>query len=632
MNRELKQKLRVEGPWALAAALVFTLASLILGWPMNPLVAMVMAGSVWAVSLLLRQYRGITGIDGKDCVIAGVLVAAALGVRLASPIYFDFLQGNLSPVSTVAAPAGVHRSPTHDIFGVGAWGLGYPYNKSGCTDAPVGLHNQEKYTCGYVFDEVYFPVDALKDLKGIDFFDPEPPLTKLIIAGGISWLGFNTWGWRIMSAILGSLVIGVLYFIARRLWRRNRVFPALAALFFSLDGLELVESRTGVIDVIAVFFVMVAYWMFLLHWHARTKNEWRTTLYLTAVASGLGLACKADMIPAILLMMVLLLGRFIRPHLRVRLGTGGASRWLVPPAPDDPREAARRTMVAGLAWTWHYLLAGVIILFIFYLSFFRYWTISHSLYVNFANTQGPTATCTGFVAKASVCDLPVAMPLQEYHLASIDFWLPTGFNLVQSLADVEWNSLGSLSYQATLKATHPFASPFYSWPLDAHPVLFYATYTGNGVTTVDGQTVSNYTWISDMGNPAVFWLGMFALAWCLYLVLRKRDRIAVFILGGFLFDWLVLWSWPSRILFFYEFIEALPFVCLALAYLCARLIDRQAVIQVARLRLSTHSLAPISGAVVLAVILCFAYFYPLWTGQPIPSTDFFQHIWIPGWY
>jgi hypothetical protein len=632
MNGELRQKVRTEGPWALAAALVFSLASVVLGWPMNPLVAMVMAGSVWGVSLLLRQHRGITGVDGKDCVIAGVLIAAALGVRLASPIYFDFLQGNLSPVSTVAAPAGVHRSPTHDIFGIGAWGLGYPYNKAGCTDAPVGPHNQEKYTCGYVFDEVYFPVDALKDLKGIDFFDPEPPLTKLIIAGGISWLGFNTWGWRIMSAILGSLVIGVLYFIARRLWRRNRIFPTLAALFFSLDGLELVESRTGVIDVIAVFFVMLAYWMFLLHWHARTKNQWRATLYLTAVASGLGLACKADMIPAVLLMVVLLLGRFIRPHLRVRLGTGGSSRWLVPPAPDDPLEAARRTMVAGLAWTWHYLLAGAIILFIFYLSFFRYWTISHSLYVNFANTQGPTATCTGFVAKASVCDLPVAMPLQEYHLASVDFWLPTGFNLIQSLADVEWNSLGSLSYQATLKATHPFASPFYSWPLDAHPVLFYATYTGNGVTTVAGQTVSNYTWISDMGNPAIFWLGMFALAFLLYLVMRRRDRVALFILGGFLFDWLVLWSWPSRILFFYEYIEALPFVCLALAYVCARLIDRQAVIQVARLRLGTHSLAPISGAVVLAVILCFAYFYPLWTGQPIPSTDFFQHIWIPGWY
>ncbi len=632
MSLELRRTIHREGRWALAAALVFALASLLLRWPMNPLVAVLMAAAVWGVSVLLRHHRRLTGIDGIDCVIAGVLIAAALAVRLASPIYLDFLQGNLSPVSTVSAPAGVHRSPTHDIFGVGAWGLGYPFNRSGCTSAPVGPHNREQRTCGYVFDEVYFPVDALKDLKGIDFFDPEPPLTKLIIAGGISWLGFNPWGWRIMSAILGSLVIGVLYFIARRLWRRNRVFPTLAALFLSLDGLELVESRTGVIDVIAVFFVMLGYWMFLLHWHARTQRQWRTTLYLTAVASGLGLACKADMLPAILLMVVLLVGRFIRPRLRLRLGRGGRSRWLIPPAPDDPLEAARRTMVATLSWSWHYLAAGAIIGLIFYLSFFRYWTISHSLYVNFANTSGPTVTCTGFVAKASVCDLPVAMPLREVHLGSVDLWIPTGFNVVQSLADVEWNSLGSLSYQATLKATHPFASPFYSWPLDAHPVLFYATYTGNGVSTVNGQTVSNYAWISDMGNPAVFWLGLLALAWCLYLVVRRRDRVAMFILAGFLFDWLALWSWPSRILFFYEYIESLPFVCLALAYCCAQMVDVRAVVQVARVRLGTHSLAPVAGAVVLAVVLCFAYFYPLWTGQPIPSSDFFQHIWIPGWY
>ena len=32
---------------------------------------------------------------------------------------------------------------------------------------------------------------------------------------------------------------------------------------------------------------------------------------------------------------------------------------------------------------------------------------------------------------------------------------------------------------------------------------------------------------------------------------------------------------------------------------------------------------------ILAVILSFAYFYPLWTGQPNPSTDFFQHLGCP---
>jgi dolichyl-phosphate-mannose--protein O-mannosyl transferase len=224
------------------------------------------------------------------------------------------------------------------------------------------------------------------------------------------------------------------------------------------------------------------------------------------------------------------------------------------------------------------------------------------------------------------------MPIQKDHFGPLTLWLPTGFNLKQSLVDVEMNSLAGLSYQATLKATHPFASPYYAWPLDAHPVLFYAAYTGNGVTTSDGQTFSNYAWISDMGNPAIFWGGLFALAACLYWTFRRRDRVALFILLGFLFDWLLLWSWPSRILFFYEILEALPFTCLALAYCCTRLAHTRAAFQLGGIRLGPYNLRPLAGAIVLAVILSFAYFYPLWTGQPIPSNDFFQHIWLPGWY
>jgi len=621
-----------EGVGAAAAAAIFAALCALFRWPVHPLVAAVMVAAVWGFSLLLRRHRGLTGIDGLDCVIVGILVAAALVVRLASPIYLDFLQGNLDAVGTVPAPAGVHRSPTNEVAGIGAWGLGYPFNVAGCTQVPNGPNSAEVKRCGFVFDEVYFPVDALKDLKGIDYFDPEPPLSKLIIAGGISWLGFNPWGWRIMSAIFGSLLIGLLYFLARRLWHRHRAFPALAALFLSLDGLELVESRTGVIDIFAAFFVVLGLWLFILHWHARTRREWLWTLYLTTVACGLGVATKADMVPAVMLMALLLAARWIRPHLRLRgLGRSG-SRWLLPPAPDDPTEAGRRTMVASLKWGWHYLAAALLIVLIFYVSFFRYWTISHNLYVNFANTSGPSATCTGFTTKASVCRLPVAMPIKKDHLGPVTLWLPTSFNLVQSVVDVEMNSVAGLSYQATLKASHPFASPYYTWPLDAHPVLFYAVYTGNGVTTVGGQTVSDYTWISDMGNPAIFWMGLLALAVCLYWTLRRRDRIALFILLGFLFNWLVLWSWPSRILFFYEIVEALPFTCLALAYCCTRVAHSRSALQLGPVRLGPYSLRPLAGAVVLAVVLTFAYFYPLWTGQPIPSTDFFQHIWIPGWY
>ncbi|MGC1908944.1 MAG: hypothetical protein WA809_05015, partial [Candidatus Dormiibacterota bacterium] len=106
-----------------------------------PLVAAVMVGAVWGFSLLLRRHRGLTGIDGLDCILVGILVAAALVVRLASPIYLDFLQGNLDAFGTVPAPAGVHRTPTHDIAGIGAWGLAYPFNVAGCTQVPNGPKN-----------------------------------------------------------------------------------------------------------------------------------------------------------------------------------------------------------------------------------------------------------------------------------------------------------------------------------------------------------------------------------------------------------------------------------------------------------------------------------------------------------
>ncbi len=623
---------RREGVWAAVAAAMFAAVCVLLHWPLHPLVAALLVGVVWGVSLLLRRHGRLTGIDGVDCLILGVLVGAALLVRLASPIYLDFLQGSLDGVGQVAAPAGVHRSPTHQILGIGAWGLGYPYDRQGCTQVPVGREQAEVKRCGFVFDEVYFPVDALKDLKGIDYFDPEPPLSKLIIATGISWLGFDPWGWRIMSAIFGSLLVGLLYLLARRLWHRYRWFAILAALFLSLDGLELVESRTGVIDIFAAFFVVLGFWLFLLHWHARSRKEWLWTLYLLGLGSGLGLATKADMIPPLLLMGLLLLARWVRPHLRLRgLGQAGP-RWLLPPAPDDPAEAGRRTMVGSMRWGWHYLGALVLILVVFYLSFFRYWTISHSLYVNFADTGRGSAACTSLTTKASVCQLPVAMGISEHKLGPMRIWLPDSFNLGQSLVDVEMNSLAALSYQATLKATHPFASPYYTWPLDGHPVLFYATYTGNGVSSVGGETVANYSWIDDMGNPAIFWMGLLALALCLYWTVRRRDRIALFILLGFLFDWLVLWSWPSRILFFYEFLESLPFTCLALSYVCVRLLRTRWSLQLGAVRLGAVGLRPLAGAVVLAVVLSFAYFYPLWTGQPINSSSFFQHIWIPGWY
>ncbi|MDP9325567.1 MAG: hypothetical protein M3O87_03415, partial [Candidatus Dormibacteraeota bacterium] len=92
--------------------------------------------------------------------LVGLVVVAFL-LRILSPIFPDFVT---NPTSWPP---------------VRAWGLGHPFQ------APNG----------YIFDEVYFAQDACKDLVGKDYYDPEPPLAKLFIAGGMvlggTWMHYD---------------------------------------------------------------------------------------------------------------------------------------------------------------------------------------------------------------------------------------------------------------------------------------------------------------------------------------------------------------------------------------------------------------------------------------------------------
>ncbi len=80
---------------------------------------------------------------------------------------------------------------------------------------------------GYVFDEHYYAHDAAALLKhglasptwrsGGLREQSHPLLGDETIAVGILVLGDNAWGWRIMSALAGILLIGIVYPLARRL-------------------------------------------------------------------------------------------------------------------------------------------------------------------------------------------------------------------------------------------------------------------------------------------------------------------------------------------------------------------------------------------------------------------------------
>src|SRR5918995_3690869 len=119
---------------------------------------------------------------------------------------------------------------------------------------------------GYVFDELYYAYTASKYVAGDEAYstavppddDPaiewtHPPMAKLLIAGGILVAGDNPLGWRIASVVFGAAGAVIAYLLALSL-TGSRATSVLAAGLLLLDGLYLVESRTGMSNLVVLVF------------------------------------------------------------------------------------------------------------------------------------------------------------------------------------------------------------------------------------------------------------------------------------------------------------------------------------------------------------------------------------------
>ena len=616
--------------------------------------------------------RTFLGLDRVDVLWLLLLVIGAFVIRATGPLFPDVLSHPLS------------GSP------VSFWGLGSPYNPGECasiavdgqgrilpattqtqdsTGSTVTVTPKEQQHCGFVVDELYFTVDAAQDLHqpAIPYFDPEPPLTKLLMAPAISFLGFGTWSWRITATICGSLFVGVVYLIARRL-REERFFAVAAAAFVALDGMAIVESRIGVIDMIAVFWAALAVYAFLLHWGARTRTQWRATLYLFAAIVGLAFGAKLTAIAPIALAAALIAARMLEPWLLRLLrrtpreggpGAGEAQMW---------RDAAGRRPLL------HYGAALAVVALMFAGTYSRYLTVPHTLSNFAACTQDGGLTTDP------------AHPSTVYANPDLSRGGPLQF-VADAVHAVYGQVSTSLTYHSTECRDHPYASRWYTWPVQAHPFLMSVD---SAHTDAQGQPETGY--ITNLGNPAVWWLSIPALLFCVVAMTRGpswrkrliplgvlsvslalmvisfhvaerppsvkdvlvhpspvftlgvigmflfgatatwcaivlRRFVPAFIVMGYAAAWL-MWAFGNerRVLFSYHMLGALLFAALALAYaLCALRVTSFRVHGV------EISLRPLSWAAIGLVVAGFVFFYPIWTGAPLLSGDFDMRMWFPSW-
>jgi hypothetical protein len=533
---------------------------------------------------LVETRRERKYFDRWDLIALLVLTAVAFVLRFFSPITPDFF---VHPFQGPAVTNCVPNTPINPQGDPGTLcGLAYPFNR-GYPDANKALSPPN----GQVFDEIYFPVDAYNDIKGIqtckpttdncryNYFDPEPPLAKLFIAAGewgYGWyraqfqgasgnyidLGFNTFGWRIAACIFGTLCIPMMYLFARRLWP-NRIFAIAAATLACFDGMFFIQSRIGMIDIFPIFFILLAYFLYLVHIQSRTPRSSLLSLVALGIVLGIGVSSKWIVLAAFASIVFLMLVRAIRRNVDFHIGPPGNPFWSWE-RPEGP------TIPGGVSWPL-YLAVAVIAL--------------------------------------------VAIPLAIY----VESWYPFfARGQFHTLADMIEYQRQSFTYHATLKATHPYGSPWWSWPLLARPVLYYAEYTNLGIDHWTGQQLISR--MSNLGNPWIWWTSLPCVAALPYFIVRHRSFPATVILLGFITQWLP-WSQISRVIFMYHMFGGLIFMILALAFVLTQVAERLEAR--GRLLLVFNHLA-------LAVVFFF-YFYPVWTGLPISGPAYFLGPETPPW-
>jgi dolichyl-phosphate-mannose--protein O-mannosyl transferase len=120
-----------------------------------------------------------------------------------------------------------------------------------------------------------------------------------------------------------------------------------------------------------------------------------------------------------------------------------------------------------------------------------------------------------------------------------------------------------LKYNLNLTDTHPWGSPWWSWPIPKRPVLFLYDALPNGSTHIE----------TTLGNPVVWWLSTVAVVASVVAVvwqsIKQRRFVAEHILVPLLLGYFALWlPWAAikRVVFLYHYMPAYGFALMMLGY------------------------------------------------------------------
>ncbi|HUK78888.1 MAG TPA: glycosyltransferase family 39 protein, partial [Thermoleophilia bacterium] len=194
----------------------------------------------------------------------------------------------------------------------------------------VRLANLAVYP-GLIYDEHFYVHDANSVLHGrVGPLQPlpwrpgdeigldHPPLGTLAIATGVAVMGNDPWGWRVPSAIAGTLLIALVYPLARRLCLPPR-WALTALVLAAADPLLIVESRIGVLDPFVALWSAVCIYCALRFVQSGRPARW---IILTGLAGGLAVASKWSGALALVAAAAIMGADYLRKHRTARSSDG----------------------------------------------------------------------------------------------------------------------------------------------------------------------------------------------------------------------------------------------------------------------------------------------------------------------
>ncbi|MCU1635187.1 MAG: phospholipid carrier-dependent glycosyltransferase [Cryobacterium sp.] len=426
-------------------------------------------------------------------------------------------------------------------------------------------------------------------------FVVHPPLGKWLIALGMAVFGADSsWGWRIVTALIGILAVVLLMVIARKLFG-SPVLATIAGFLMAVDGHAIVMSRVALLDNILMFLALVGFGAILMdrYWHAARLGAtlhrahvagenphwgpvlwWRPWLLGAGLAFGLASSVKWSGAYFLLAfgVYVVVVDALARRRLRLPFWSSAAV------LKQAPASFLLMVPVAGAAflasWTGWFVTRG---------GFYRNWA------------DLPDAAWTGALA-----------------------WVPRA---LQSF----WHyQVAAYSYHVNLESPHPYQANPLTWLLMLRPTSMY--YRGTTLGQEGCGVGSCAEAITSVANPLIWWAAVAAVLYLVYRLTRVREwRVGLILMGvaaGYL-PWLL---YLNRTVFQFYTIVFEPYLILALTCAIGIFLGRPGD---APSRKTSRARVVIVFLVV--AVLVSAFFYPLWTGMQIPFRFWQAHIWLPGW-